>query len=128
MMTVKTKTGPSTIHGTGLFADEFISKGTLVWKFSPEVDREWTKEEAEQLPEPLRSEILSLSHAFISSYSGKYISEGDDAKYANHSSDPNTIDDPHSKEEVCIAARDIARGEEITFDYRTFDEPFDERF
>lgn len=34
MLLVKTKLGKSEIHGVGLFADEFIAKGTVIFKES----------------------------------------------------------------------------------------------
>jgi len=50
MLLVKTKLGPSKIHGIGLFVDEFIPKGTIVWKFVPGFDLKFTKEEVEKFP------------------------------------------------------------------------------
>ena len=44
MLLVKTKIGPSKIAGIGLFADEFIAKGTPVWKFEPGFDLEIPRE------------------------------------------------------------------------------------
>ena len=38
MLLVKTRTGRSPIHGTGLFAAEPIAKGTAVWRFTPTFD------------------------------------------------------------------------------------------
>ena len=37
-MTVKTIIKESDIHGIGLFADEFIPKGTKIWEFTPNFD------------------------------------------------------------------------------------------
>jgi uncharacterized protein len=126
MLLVKTKIGPSNIQGTGLFADEFIPKGTLVWKFDPSVDEAWTKEEAEQLPEPKRTQVLSLLHAYISSHTHLYTLCGDNAIYCNHSYEPNVIDlEPDGPVELNVAARDIQQGEELTVDYRKFEEGVD---
>lgn len=116
MLLVKTHIAPSTIHGTGLFADEHIPKGTLCWRFSSEVDTAYTKEEVEALPEPKRSEVLSLFHTWVNKKSGKYIVEGDNGRFANHSSSPNLI----MSGEDFIAARDVENGEELTYDYREF--------
>ena len=43
MLYVKTKIGQSKIHGMGLFADQFIKKGTIIWKFTPGFDLKFTK-------------------------------------------------------------------------------------
>lgn len=32
MLKVRTKLGKSTIAGTGLFADQFIAKDTIIWQ------------------------------------------------------------------------------------------------
>ena len=38
MLLVKTYLDKSLIHGVGVFADEFIKKGTLMWEFNPLID------------------------------------------------------------------------------------------
>jgi hypothetical protein len=38
MLNVKTKIGPSSIEGIGLFSNEYIPKNTLVWTFVKGVD------------------------------------------------------------------------------------------
>jgi SET domain-containing protein len=120
MMLVKTRTGPSRLHGTGLFAAEPVRAGTVVWRFHLDTDREYTREEVEALPEPERSRILSLVHSYISASSGRYIVNLDDGKFFNHSSRSNVVDS--DVEECCVAVRDIAEGEELTIDYRKFPE------
>ena len=42
----------------------------------------------------------------------------DDARFMNHSADPNT----HEKGQSSIASRDIAAGEELTCNYGNFDD------
>lgn len=120
MMLVKYRTGPSPIHGTGLFATEPVCAGTIVWRFSPDTDRSYSREEVEMLPEPKRSEILGLVHSYVSASSGRYVVNLDDARYFNHSSRSNVVDS--DVEECCVAVRDIAEGEELTIDYRKFHE------
>ena len=39
MLLVKTRLGASAIHGIGLFADEFIPKDTVTWRFTPGLDQ-----------------------------------------------------------------------------------------
>ena len=124
MIFVKTKVEPSPIHGLGLFADECIPKGTKIWELTEGIDKTYSKEEAEALAEPERSEILSLHYSYISKYIGKYILCGDDNRFMNHSDMPNTAPALRGvgQEPDYVAARDIAEGEEITCDYRDFDE------
>ncbi|MEK7613128.1 MAG: SET domain-containing protein-lysine N-methyltransferase, partial [Patescibacteria group bacterium] len=78
MLLVKTRIGPSKIHGIGLFAAEFIPQGAEVWRFSAMIDR---ADDPTQDP--------SLHYAYTSKQTGRVILPGDDAKYINHSTSPN---------------------------------------
>lgn len=115
MLLVKTKLGISQIHGIGCFADEPISKGTLIWKFNALVDKKFSEKELHTLPTNIRNSLME----YMYKENGAYILCGDNARFFNHSEDPNTddsIDFPNTR-----AAKDILIGEEITSDYRTFD-------
>ena len=127
MLLVKTRIGPSQFHGAGLFAEEFIPKGAIIWRFTPGVDEAYMEKEAQALPEPKRSEILGLHFTYKSKETGRYILPGDDGKYMNHSFTPTvaTIFEEGVEEDSGIAARDIESGEELTVDYRVFDEEID---
>ena len=119
MLLVKTKLGQSKIHGIGLFADEFITKGTLVWKYVPGFDLKFTKEELEKFP-PVAKDFV-LNYAYLSKDTGYDILCSDNARFYNHSENPNTagIDlDGTENEGGDIAVSDIQIGEEITCDYR----------
>ncbi len=118
MLMVKTKLGPSKIHGIGLFANENISKGTLIWQYNPELDIKITKECLNSLPDVARDRILHYS--YYNDNENLYILCFDDARFFNHSETPNTIDDS-SLESAVIAAKDIVIGEEITSNYLVFD-------
>ncbi|OGG45813.1 hypothetical protein A2673_04010 [Candidatus Kaiserbacteria bacterium RIFCSPHIGHO2_01_FULL_50_13] len=122
MLLVKTKIGPSKIHGIGLFADEFIPKGTIVWRFVPGKDEVRTKDEVEKLQEPKRSEILSLHHSYVSKQTGRYIYFGDHSGYFNHSNTPNvgTKYKKDVEEDINFSLCDITPDEEMTIDYRGF--------
>lgn len=61
MLFVKTKIAPSNIHGIGLFADQFISKGALVWKFTPGFDLKFTSEQILKFPDLLQLYIYKYS-------------------------------------------------------------------
>lgn len=121
MLLVKTKIGPSKIHGIGLFADQFIAKGTHIWKFTPGFDIKVTEEDTKKLSEPAKEEFFHF--AFLNPKTNKYVLCSDGARFYNHLDNPNTIciDYPEEEEGVDIAARDIKVGEELTIDYRSFD-------
>lgn len=113
MLKVKTKLGRSLIAGIGLFADEFIHKGTVIWEQSPGLDIVLSKDEYDSLGE--------LDKAFFATYSfrchDEYILCIDNSRFINHSDDPNTDD---STNMFTLARKDIWIGEEITSNYKDF--------
>lgn len=121
MLLVKTKVGSSNIHGLGLFADEFIPEGTKIWEFTAGFDLKVSEEDLKILSEPAREQFLN--YCYYSVVDGKYVLCFDDARFFNHSDNPNTTsaDSPSHEEGMDVAARDIQPGEEITCDCREFD-------
>ncbi|HEY8563420.1 MAG TPA: SET domain-containing protein [Pyrinomonadaceae bacterium] len=127
MLLVKTKLDVSRIHGIGLFADQFISKDTVVWKFNRLIDLVFTAEQLDELAPDALAQIKKYSYRDV--HSGLYVLCGDDARFFNHSTDPNCLDtyESHEKEGITFACRDIIAGEELTCDYALFDLDFDAR-
>ncbi|MEK7560251.1 MAG: SET domain-containing protein [Patescibacteria group bacterium] len=121
MLLVKTKLGPSKIHGIGLFADEFIPKNTPIWKFSPGLDIKLTERELAKLPQ--NAQYFIQHYCYHSIVDKKYVILFDDARFFNHSSNPNVIsmDIPDDPEGMEIALRDIQPSEELLCDCREFD-------
>lgn len=117
MLCVKTKLGPSPIAGIGLFADQLISAGTVVWEFTPGIDLLLSKEDIEKLSLIGQEQIHRYSYV-DSDMDNKYVFCGDDARFFNHADDPNCDDTPPSK--VTTAVRDIQPGEELTCNYKIF--------
>lgn len=122
MLCVKTKLGLSSIHGIGLFADEDIVHGQIIWKFNPLIDLVLSEKEIDSLDESCREQILNYS---FKTSNGYYVLVGDDNRFMNFSDDPNVFDVPDI-ESCSIAKRDIKKGEELTSDY-CFDFRKDER-
>lgn len=120
MLYVKTKVLPSKIHGLGVFADEFIPKGKIIWKFTPGFDLKFTKSQFKKFPKKIREYITF--YGWISKKSKKYCFSSDNGKYFNHSDNPNSLSAYYkNKEEVVTKAiRDIKKGEEITDNYNSF--------
>jgi SET domain-containing protein len=118
---VKTRLGLSEIAGIGLFAAEDIPKGTVTWCFMGDFDRLLSQDEIDSLPEPARSNLLD--HVYLHEASGAYVLCADNARFMNHANEPNTegVHAPGAIEGYDVATRDIAAGEELTCDYRTFD-------
>ncbi len=63
-------------------------------------------------------------YIYRSKISQRHILCVDDARFINHSSQPNTLDTMEDVEGLTIASRDILPGEEITSDYQAFDADF----
>ena len=116
MLLVKTYIDKSKINGIGLFAGEFIPKGTILWKFVPGFDFVLTKKDFNKLPEVAKLWVLHFS--YHNKVEGGYVICVDDARFFNHSENPNIFD---SDNQPSIAKRDIKKGEEITGNYFDFD-------
>jgi SET domain-containing protein len=116
MLTVKTRVHLSPIEGLGLFANEIIRAGQIIWEFHPIFDTTYSQEEFERLPGAAKPHIRKYS--YFCPEKQKWILCGDDARFMNHSDTPNTFEEPGNR---TIAVRDIAIGEELTCDYRQFD-------
>ncbi len=100
MLIVKTSLRPSATHGLGVFAEEFIPAGAIVWVFQPNFDFRVSEESVASLPEVARLKLLHYS----AKWGGGYVISADDARFLNHSESPNlrTNDDP----DCDIAIRD----------------------
>lgn len=120
MLLVKTRLGVSHIHGIGLFAQEFIAAGTLIWVFHPKIDLKLTSHEIAELPPACRVQIERYSYK--EKHSGLYLLCGDDARFFNHTADPNCVDLDNGEEGITIAKVDIEPGTELTCDYSLFDQ------
>jgi uncharacterized protein len=120
MMLVPVKLDRSVIHGLGVFAAEFIPKGTRVWQFMAGFDLDLDPALVDAQPSHIRSALMH--YGYVDSRLRRYILCCDDARFMNHSDEPNTWPDfaldPYG---VDIAVRDIAAGEELTTDYGQMD-------
>lgn len=124
MTLVRIGVGPSKIHGLGCIARETIEEGQMVWRFDDRFDKVITKKVFESLPEAARENLVI--YAFVSRATGDYILCSDDSRFTNHSPDPNIVciipEGTTGNDLVCYAKRTILPGEEMTNDYREFDE------
>jgi hypothetical protein len=58
MLLIKARVRPSTIHGLGLFAEQFIPSGTIIWRFQPGFDVAIPEDEINQLSAAAREQVL----------------------------------------------------------------------
>ena len=120
LLLVKTKLAPSKIDGIGLFAAERIEAGTVVWRGNDSIDIRLSAEQLEELSHASREQISK--YTYREQNTGMYVLCGDDARFFNHSTEPNCMDVCDCENGVTIAAREILEGEELTCDYSLFDE------
>jgi uncharacterized protein len=113
MLLIKTYVDKSAIHGLGVFAAEFIRKGTKIWRFVEGFDRAYSPKEFARLPKPARDFLKDYGYRV----DGEILFTVDNDHYINHSDAPNT----YLKSGYAIARRNIRKGEEITNDYGEFD-------
>ncbi|HEY5378207.1 MAG TPA: SET domain-containing protein [Pseudolabrys sp.] len=113
MLLVKTYLDKSPIHGLGVFAGEFIRKGAKIWRFVEGFDRCYTSEQFARLPKPARDFLKDYGYRV----DGEVLFTVDNDHHMNHAENPNTV----LRGGYVIAANDIAKGVEVTNDYREFD-------
>lgn len=116
MLTIPTYVAPSQIHGMGCFAGRFVPAGEVIWTFHSNVD--FVVHRNECFPVDMYHLEKIYEKFFYVDSSGACILRNDNAKYINHSPVPNC---DMSVELLVKAIQDIAEGDEITLDYRTFD-------
>ncbi len=116
MLLVRTVVKASDIHGLGVFADEPIAQGTPIWAYEPSLDRIIPVAELARYPDHIVEYLETYCEYFPEL--GVLVLSGDNDRFTNHASTPNTtVVLPNLPEARMIAARDIAAGEEITCDY-----------
>jgi hypothetical protein len=115
MLLIKTYVAPSSIHGNGLFASEDVPIGKEIWRFLPPFDLTVSEEALMHLPAAVREHLDFYAYR-SRDLDGALVLLGDNAKFLNHCSTPNTVERGFAS----FASRPIATGEEITCDYGAF--------
>jgi uncharacterized protein len=112
----------SPIHGLGAFAVAPIARGTPVWRFTPGFDLDIDPVALERQPGHFRKVLLH--YGYLDPRLRRYILCCDDARFINHSAEPNLAPDYSAdRYGVDVAARDVAAGEELTIDYGLVEGP-----
>lgn len=116
MLLVKTELKPSKIHGTGVFAIQFIPKNTKIGRFDDTFDRCFSPSQFDNFPIVTRSYIKHFG--YFCKTDREYKLNSDNMRFFNHSDSPNTISDIYGNDWSKV---DIDVGEEITCNYYDFD-------
>jgi uncharacterized protein len=108
----------SAIHAAGCYTTSRIPKGVKVVEYTgPRI----TKDEADE-----RFKDSKITYLFGIGDGSKVISGHGMAMYINHSCDPNCETDELNGRVWIISLRNIAPGEELTYDYNLYDGDDDE--
>jgi SET domain-containing protein len=111
MMTVPTYLAASPIEGIGLFAAEPVAKGTVIW--TPQYERAFPPGEVADMP-PLFREFVARYGYLLENPAGIWACSLDNSRFMNHdAANPSAVPDGA----VYVAARDLAAGDELTYDY-----------
>ncbi|MEG3930862.1 MULTISPECIES: SET domain-containing protein-lysine N-methyltransferase [unclassified Microcoleus] len=119
MLLVKTKLGISFIHAIGLFAAQFIPKGTVTWEYSPYFDTSYEEADVERMSPSAKEQFLK--YAYFDNILCRYVLCFDDQRFINHCSEsPNIL----STLRRDVAAVDIYEGEELVCNYNCYDDTY----
>jgi SET domain-containing protein len=110
----------SNVHGYGVFAAEAIAKRTRIIDYAGELVRNGPELD-EREDEYLREGCIWVFRV-NRAWSRDANVNGNIARFINHSCAPNCDFQVIDKTIWILAARDIRRGEELTYDYRTIGE------
>jgi hypothetical protein len=111
---IKTYVSKSKIEGLGLFSNQFVGKGEVVWKHDIVLDGFISEEDFEA-----NSNNNALSDHFnhflcYDKNIGSFIRACDNVNWINHSNNPN-LDSPNKY--IHYANKDIHQNEELTLNY-----------
>jgi uncharacterized protein len=113
MMIVKTSLRELKGKGIGLVSEEFVKKGKKVWTFNPVIDIIVNKKD-------IPKEAIEFYDTYAISEGNKFVLNTDNARFINHSKNPNIKSKGTFKESFAI--KNIKPGEEITTDYEELED------
>lgn len=122
------ETRMSPIHGLGLFAKVDIPAGTVWWSARPEtvllISQAQYKTLIGSTRNPLSEQFLRVlsTYCYYAASLDSLILCLDNARFVNHSENPNSGESASKEALVAVALRDIKQGEEIFENYFQYDE------
>jgi SET domain-containing protein len=107
---IRVRVGTSRIAGLGLFAGQDIKQGTKIIRY---IGEKITQEESDRR--------LATGNVYIFGLNERYSIDGstpkNTARHINHSCEPNCHTEQFGNAIWIVAIRDIAAGEELTYNY-----------
>jgi uncharacterized protein len=111
LVKIRVRVGTSCIAGQGLFAEQDIRQGTKIMRY---IGQKITHEESDRR--------LAAGNVYIFGLDERYALDGstrkNTARFINHSCEPNCHTEQFGHTIWIVAMRDIAAGEELTYNYR----------
>jgi hypothetical protein len=120
MLHIQYKLDRSKKHGIGLFTNEDLEKGQLVYSASPTLDVNITQEQFDSLSEKERDEVRWWG--FFDAPSQKWHVDFDVSKFINHSSGATLTQDVNHTDAHLVTTRKVRHGEELTQNYLEFED------
>jgi SET domain-containing protein len=123
----------STTHGLGVFATAFLPRGTVWWRATLEdvisVSEHQYRLLTDSRCDDARTRLLAdiLHYAYYLEEIDRLLYICDDARYLNHSFEPNSEGMPCYRDEhgtlvlYSMTLRDVEEGEELFEDYTNYD-------
>ena len=119
MILIKYKLNKSKNHGIGLFTDEHLKKGQLVYTASPLLDVNISQEQFDSLNEKEKQEVKYWG--FWDEPNRVWHVDFDVSRFINHSFEPTLTQDPNQIQAYLVTTRDVEAGEELTQNYLEFE-------
>lgn len=116
MLKIPTYVAQSDIHNLGLFSASPVKKGTVIWSFDKDYDRRFSAADLAKMQK--KDPAFIDTYLYQSVLDGYYYCSIDNDRFTNHSDDPNV---GFGDDGNFYALRDIAKNEEITNNYESFD-------
>ena len=120
MFHIKTKLGESSIHGIGLFTDEDISEGDVIYVANLSIDLILSDDKFLSLSNDEKETIQN--YGYFDKTLKKWHLSFDDVRFCNHALNANMT----LRNGKLIAKKDISKGEELTQNYSEFEDLRDE--
>ena len=115
MLRVRTFLSGSHVHGLGLFADEDIKQGDVIWSFTPGMDQVFGPRKLISTCRDMDEEAMRYLCGHIYKRNNRYYLLSDNARFINHSDTDCNIAMVDEMTEV--ATRDIFAGQELLENY-----------
>jgi len=119
MIHIKYKLDKSDKHGIGLFADEDLKEGQLIYTASPLLDVNIIQEQFDSLTDQEKQEFQWWG--FFDTSSKKWHVDFDVSKFINHSYESTVTQSKDHEEAYLVTVRNIRKGEELTQNYLEFE-------